>query len=58
VPIVDVAIRRGESVHASDGEIGHVQGLIIDRTDHLVMHVLLAEGHLWVRKTVAVSRQA
>jgi sporulation protein YlmC with PRC-barrel domain len=58
VPLGKVEVRRGEPVHASDGEIGHVQGLIIDRTDHLVTHVLLAEGHLWGHKTVAIPISA
>jgi hypothetical protein len=54
VPIGSVQVRRGDSVHASDGEIGRVQGLVIDRSNHLVTHVLLAEGHLWGHKTVAI----
>jgi sporulation protein YlmC with PRC-barrel domain len=41
-------------VHATDGEIGSVQGLVIDPKDHHVTHVLLKEGHLWGRKQVAI----
>ena len=54
VPIGEVAIRRGESVHATDGDIGRVQGLVIDPRDRHVTHVLLQEGHLWGRKDVAI----
>jgi sporulation protein YlmC with PRC-barrel domain len=54
VPSGEVQIRRGERVAATDGEIGKVQGLIIDPADHGVTHVLLQEGHLWGKKTVAV----
>lgn len=54
VPLGEVAVRRGEHVHASDGEIGRVQGLVIDASDHHVTHVLLQEGHLWGRKDVAI----
>jgi len=54
VPVGEVAVRRGERVHASDGDIGRVQGLIIDPSDHHVTHVLLQEGHLWGRKQVAI----
>jgi len=54
VPAGEVAIRRGEQVHATDGEIGRVQGLVIDRGSCHVTHVLLQEGHLWGRKDVAV----
>jgi sporulation protein YlmC with PRC-barrel domain len=54
VPLGEVAVRRGEHVHATDGDIGQVQGLVIDPRDHRVTHVLLQEGHLWGRKEVAI----
>jgi len=54
VPLGEVAVRRGESVHATDGEIGRVQGLVIEPANHHVSHVLLKEGHLWGRKEVAI----
>jgi len=47
-------VRRGEHVHATDGSIGRVQGLVIDPKDHHVTHVLLEEGHLWGKKEVAI----
>jgi sporulation protein YlmC with PRC-barrel domain len=58
VPLGEVAIRRGEHVHATDGDIGRVQGLVIDSGDNLVTHVLLQEGHLWGRKQVAIPISA
>lgn len=54
VPVGEVEVRRGDHVHATDGWIGSVQGLVIDPTDHHVTHVLLAEGHLWGHKQVAI----
>ena len=54
VPLGDVAVRRGEKVHAGDGDIGQVEGLVIDPRDRQVTHVLLQEGHLWGRKEVAI----
>jgi sporulation protein YlmC with PRC-barrel domain len=54
VPLGEVDIRRGEPVHATDGDIGRVQGLVIDRDSRHVTHVLLQEGHLWGRKEVAI----
>ena len=30
VPVGEVEVRSGEPVHASDGDIGHVRGLVID----------------------------
>ncbi len=54
VPAGEVDVRRGQHVHATDGAIGRVQGLVVDPSDHHVTHVLLAEGHLWGAKEVAI----
>jgi sporulation protein YlmC with PRC-barrel domain len=54
IPVGEVAVRRGEPVHATDGEIGRVQGLVIEPTNHHVTHVLLQQGHIWGRKQVAI----
>jgi len=54
IPLGEVPVRRGDRVHAADGAIGHVEGLVIDPRNHHVTHVLLAEGHLWGRKDVAI----
>jgi sporulation protein YlmC with PRC-barrel domain len=58
VPLGEVEVRRGEHVHATDGDIGQVQGLVIDPRDHRLTHVLLQEGHLWGRKEVAIPMSA
>ncbi len=54
VPLDEVEVRRGDHVHATDGHIGKVQGLVIDPDSHHVTHVLLQEGHAWGRKEVAI----
>lgn len=54
VPAGEVEVRRGEHVHATDGGIGRVQGLVIDPKDHHVTHVLLEMGHLWGKKEIAI----
>jgi sporulation protein YlmC with PRC-barrel domain len=58
VPEGEVEVRRGERVHATDGEIGRIHGFVIDPTDHGLSHVLLDEGHLWGKKTVAIPISA
>jgi hypothetical protein len=58
VPQGEADVRRGDPVHATDGEIGRVQGLVIDRGSRHVTHVLLQEGHLWGRKQVAIPASA
>ncbi|HEX3960507.1 MAG TPA: PRC-barrel domain-containing protein [Trebonia sp.] len=58
VPEGEVDVRRGDQVQATDGDIGRVQGLVIDRRSRHVTHVLLQEGHLWGRKEVAIPVSA
>ena len=58
VPPGEVEVERGQHVHASDGAIGHVRGLVIDPSDHQVTHVLLDEGHLWGKKEVSIPISA
>jgi sporulation protein YlmC with PRC-barrel domain len=54
VPLGEVDVRRGDPVHATDGDIGRVHGLVIEPRSGHVTHVLLQEGHLWGRKEVAI----
>jgi hypothetical protein len=54
LPKGEVEVGRGEQVHATDGPIGHVKGLVVDLGDDHVTHVLLDEGHLWGHKSVAI----
>jgi len=54
LPPGEVGVRRDERVHATDGEIGRVEGLVIDPGSHHVSHVLLQVGHLFGRREVAI----
>jgi sporulation protein YlmC with PRC-barrel domain len=55
VPDGGVDVRRSLSVWATDGEIGQVQGLVVEPGGgHHVTHVLLREGHMRGRKEVAI----
>jgi hypothetical protein len=58
VPLGESDVGPGERVHAIDGEIGRVQGFLIDPGDRRATHVLLKEGHLWGRKEVAIPVSA
>src|SRR5262249_2314799 len=58
VPVGETDVGPGEHVHATDGEIGRVQGFFVDSGDHRVTHVLLQEGHFWGRKEVAIPISA
>ena len=54
IPLGEVEVRRGDAVQATDGSIGRVHGLVVDPRTRHVTHVLLAEGHLWGKKEVAI----
>jgi hypothetical protein len=54
LPLGEVEIRRGEHIHACDGVIGRVHGLVVDPADQHLTHVLVEEGHLWAAKDVAI----
>jgi len=58
VPVGDVTIRGGDQVHATDGDIGQIDGLAVSSGDNQVTHVMLKEGHLWGRKQVAIPMDA
>jgi sporulation protein YlmC with PRC-barrel domain len=58
VPLGEVEVERHESVHAVDGEIGQVEGFMVNPADDKVTHILLQEGHLWGRKQVAIPVSA
>ena len=54
IPSGEVTVRRGDPVHATNGDIGRVAGLVIGTPAGQVTHVLLQEGHLWDKKDVAI----
>jgi hypothetical protein len=57
VPVGEAQLEPGDHVHALDGEIGQVEGFLVDPSDQ-VTHILLKEGHLWGRKEVAIPVSA
>jgi sporulation protein YlmC with PRC-barrel domain len=58
IPVGEQEVGPGAQVHALDGEIGRVQGFLVNPGDDRVTHVLLQEGHLWGRKKVAIPISA
>lgn len=58
IPVGETQIKPGDAVYAVGGEIGRVQGCLVDPDDDRVTHVLLQEGHLWGRKEVAIPISA
>ena len=58
IPVGEVEVYRGEQVHATDGTIGRVEGLVIDPQSRHVTHVLLQEHHLEGHQDVAIPISA
>ena len=54
LPAGELEVHRNKRVYATDGEIGRVEGLVIDPGNHHVSHVLLQEGHVLDRGEVAI----
>jgi PRC-barrel domain len=51
-------VSRGEQVHATDGDIGHVRGIVVEAATGRVTSVLLREGHVLSHRTVLIPRSA
>jgi len=58
IPEGETQVKPGDPVHATDGEVGRIQGFLVDPGDHRATHVLLEEGHLWGRRQVAIPMSA
>ena len=58
VPSGAVDIHHDLTVRATDGDIGQVQGLVVESFGHQVTHVLLQEGHMRGRKEMAIPIDA
>lgn len=54
VPPGELAVRRGNQVRATDGDVGWVDEFLVDRDTEQITHIVLREGHLWGRKDVLV----
>ena len=54
VPSGGVEVHRELTVCATDGDIGQLQGLVVEPDGHQVTHVLLQQGHMRGRKEVAI----
>lgn len=50
----EAALRRGVPVYASDGFIGDVRELMVERPSGNVSHLVLREGHLYGKKDVCI----
>lgn len=54
VPDGEVALTRGTHIHASDGQIGRLDGFLMNPLHGQITHLVLREGHLWGQKDVTI----
>jgi uncharacterized protein YrrD len=57
IPAGTIAVHRGASIEATDGQIGKVDEFLIDSERHLT-HLVLQEGHLWHKKELTLPMSA
>jgi hypothetical protein len=58
IPKGGVEIRRASDVYSAERHhLGHVDGLIVDRDEHIT-HLVLERGHLWGRREVTIPISA
>jgi len=54
IPKGGVEIRRASDVYSAEGHhLGHVDGLLVDRDEHIT-HLVLERGHLWGRREITI----
>jgi sporulation protein YlmC with PRC-barrel domain len=58
IPESERAVRRGASVEATDGGVGHVGEFLVSPEDDQITHLVLHEGHLWGKKDVSIPVSA
>jgi len=54
IPAGELAIKKGASVEATDGQVGFVDEFLIDPGDNSLSHIILQQGHLWGQKDVTI----
>ena len=57
IPPGEVEEHRGDRVHATDGEAGHLRALRIDPGSGRVTHVLIRHGPAWDRTDTAIPAE-
>jgi hypothetical protein len=57
IPPGEVEERRGDRVHATDGEAGHLRAVRIDPGSGRVTHVLVRHGPAWDRADTAIPAE-
>ena len=55
VPPGELAVHRGDKVHATDATVGEVGEFVIDAASGHISHLVLQKGHLWGKREVTLG---
>jgi sporulation protein YlmC with PRC-barrel domain len=58
IPRGETALHRGAEVEATDGLVGKVDELLVEREQGHITHLVLHQGHLWGKKDVVIPVSA
>jgi sporulation protein YlmC with PRC-barrel domain len=53
-PQGELVVDRGARVEATDGQVGHVDEVVVDPADGHMTHIVLRKGHLWGQRDVTI----
>jgi sporulation protein YlmC with PRC-barrel domain len=53
-PPGEMVVDRGARVEATDGQVGHVDEVVVDPADGRMTHIVLRKGHLWGQRDVTI----
>jgi hypothetical protein len=54
IPPGELAIAKGAEVKAADGQVGRVDGFLVDPAGGHITHLVLREGHFWDQRVVTI----
>ena len=58
VPLGELEVHAGMEVEATDGKVGKMDELVLDKDSGDITHIQMREGHLWGKKDVAIPVSA
>jgi sporulation protein YlmC with PRC-barrel domain len=58
VPLGELEVHGGMEVEATDGKVGKLDELVLDKDSGDITHIQMREGHLWGKKDVPIPVSA
>jgi len=55
IPDGELEIKRGMAVFARDGQVGHIDDVVVDPVNGNITGIIMREGHLWGAREVVVG---